>query len=377
MAATFIVQKLILKAPVCIKSSLFRALAFSRGFSKRLGQAILSSKGAIKTAQIEAQITIYARVQKKSDSVCRDRQKAVNMRNFAETAAHIASPVVKQAVQNAKNGVALATLCGVGLTGCSDLPTQGLFQNRSNAEETVTRATSTITTGERDVEAPEIFEAGEAGLWDGRPSLGGVWVAHPDVQDPERALIRNTASGETVVGALFRRERASSGPKIQISSDAADALGILAGAPTDVYVVALRKEEIVQPDPAVANIETTALLTDDVQTTSLDVVSTAPDIAPQTIAAANIDTIAQIQPAASSLSKPYVQIGIFSVEENARNTATAMTQSGLHSELKKQSYNGKIFWRVLVGPAQSSSDLAQMIETAKGKGFTDAYAVKG
>jgi hypothetical protein len=32
---------------------------------------------------------------------------------------------------------------------------------------------------ERDVEAPEVFDVTDAGLWDGRPSLGGVWVAHP------------------------------------------------------------------------------------------------------------------------------------------------------------------------------------------------------
>ena len=41
---------------------------------------------------------------------------------------------------------------------------------------------------ERDVEAPGVFQVTEAGLWDGRPSLGGVWVAHPDVTEPERVI---------------------------------------------------------------------------------------------------------------------------------------------------------------------------------------------
>jgi rare lipoprotein A len=45
---------------------------------------------------------------------------------------------------------------------------------------------------ERDVEAPEVFDVTDEGLWDGRPSLGGVWVAHPDATDPERVMIRNT-----------------------------------------------------------------------------------------------------------------------------------------------------------------------------------------
>ena len=64
----------------------------------------------------------------------------------------------------------------------------------------------------------------DQGLWDGRPSLGGVWVAHPDVTEPERVIIRNEANGKFVIGALFRRERELPGPKLQMSSDAAAAL---------------------------------------------------------------------------------------------------------------------------------------------------------
>ncbi len=97
---------------------------------------------------------------------------------------------------------------------------------------------------QRDVEAPEVFQITEAGLWDGRPSLGGVWVAHPDVSQPERVLIKNTANNKTVTGALFRRDRNLPGPALQVSSSAAEGLGILAGAPTRIEVVALRRETI-------------------------------------------------------------------------------------------------------------------------------------
>ncbi len=101
----------------------------------------------------------------------------------------------------------------------------------------------------RDIEAPEVFEANEDGLWDGRPSLGGVWVAHPTVTDPQRVMILNKSNGETIVGALFRRERENPGPRIQISSDAAVELGILAGQPTPLRVVALKREEAPEPVP--------------------------------------------------------------------------------------------------------------------------------
>ena len=106
--------------------------------------------------------------------------------------------------------------------------------------------------GQRDVEAPEVFQLTEAGLWDGRPSLGGVWVAHPDVSQPERVLVRNTANNKTVTGALFRRERNLPGPALQVSSSAAAQLGMLAGAPTRIEVVALRREEVAPVPPPIA-----------------------------------------------------------------------------------------------------------------------------
>ena len=102
---------------------------------------------------------------------------------------------------------------------------------------------------DRDVEAPEIFQVSDDALWDGRPSLGGVWVASPDAKDPERVILRNAANGKFVIGALFRRERDNPGPKLQISSDAPAALGLLAGQPGKVSVTALRREEAAQTAP--------------------------------------------------------------------------------------------------------------------------------
>lgn len=94
-----------------------------------------------------------------------------------------------------------------------------------------------------DVEAPEVFRTSEPGLWDGRPSLGGTWVAHPDARDPERVRIVNRENGQEVIGALFRRERDLPGPALQVSSDAAEKLGMLPGDPTDLEVVVLRRSE--------------------------------------------------------------------------------------------------------------------------------------
>lgn len=111
----------------------------------------------------------------------------------------------------------------------------------------------------RDVEAPEVFQATDSALWDGRPSLGGIWVASPDATTPERVTMFNPANGQSVTGALFKRERDNPGPRLQLSSDAADALGILAGQPTEIKVTALRKEEVEAPAEATAEAASTNL----------------------------------------------------------------------------------------------------------------------
>jgi len=315
------------------------------------------------------------------------------------------------------------------MAACSETGGGTLFQNDGASGPSAGGSTRLI---ERDVEAPEVFQASESGLWDGRPSLGGVWVAHPDVTEPERALIRNTSNNKFVIGALFKPSVERSGPRFQVSSDAADALGMLAGQPVNLNVTALRREEVptapaAAPAPAAADTETEVAeasmpAPEAVETATLDPVdgaaaaldrvdsdaAAAPvaeaepkkrrwfwqkkDQAPEAVAEATpVDTPAAVDaPAAASVSapaptpapapvstldKPYIQIGIFSVEQNARNTAVAMRQSGMIPEVLKQSSQGKTFWRVVVGPATTTDERAALLSKIKAAGFTDAYAV--
>ncbi len=245
---------------------------------------------------------------------------------------------------------------------------------------------------ERDVEAPEVFQVTESGLWDGRPSLGGVWVAHPDATDPERVIIRNTDNERFVIGALFRRERDNPGPELQVSSDAAAALNILAGQPTQLNVTALRRAEAPPPLPEPATEEAevaAATTTGEIQTQTLDPIAAAASAAideseaaapsaPAPAAATPAPApapAASAPPAASSLERPFIQIGIFSVEENANNTAQAMRTAGLVPTVYEQTSNNRRFWRVVVGPARNTSERATLLDTVQGLGFEDAYSV--
>ncbi len=240
-----------------------------------------------------------------------------------------------------------------------------------------------------DVEAPEVFQITDTALWDGRPSLGGVWVASPDTKDPERVIMRNPANGKFVVGALFKREVENPGPKLQISSDAADALGLLAGQPAKISVTALRRKEVAEaPTPAAPPAAAGAIDAGGVETKPLDggaepatkgktkaskkaaetaaVATAALDAAATKPAAAKPAAPA---PVASSGGRP-IQIGFFSVETNAQRAADKLAKAGIAAEVRSESTKGKPYWSVV---ARGDAALLAKIKAA---GFADAYLLK-
>ena len=237
------------------------------------------------------------------------------------------------------------------LTGCT---VQDAFSQRPLSGEGLSADTSSSSKLiERDIEAPEVFQLTGSGLWDGRPSLGGVWVAHTSAQSAERIIIRNGESGKFVIGALFRSDSLKEGLRFQMSADTAQALGVLAGQTVNLDVTALR------PQDANANDKTVKKIPQN------DVIATAK---------AALEEIEETKSAAG-LRKPFIQLGIFNVEKNAKNTATTMRQVGIVPLIKQQSKDGKPFWRVLIGPANSLQERALLLKTVKSVGFQDAYAV--
>lgn len=270
---------------------------------------------------------------------------------------------------------------GAVLAGCEagTLPFPGLGGGTAAPEDAGASAPAGV---ERDVEAPKVFAAEGDGLWDGRPSLGGVWVAYPDVKDPERVLIRNTTNGKSVVGALFRREREQPGPRLQVSSDAAAELGMLAGAPTKLSVVALRREVVAAPEPLVGDpviAEASAIGGEAIEARPIAEIAGAASqaIAKAEAAPAAPPTPAPPTPAAAPEAgfKAYAQIGIFSVEANAKRAAAQITGAGLAAAIRKEESQGKTFWRVVAGPAATVADRNAMLTRIKGLGYADAYAI--
>ncbi len=304
------------------------------------------------------------------------------------------------------------------LAGCQDGAKPFGFLHRDKAAtasakpgaETPATAETSVKLVDRDVEAPEVFHVTEKGLWDGRPSLGGVWVAYPTVNDPERVIIRNPANGKFVIGALFRRERNNPGPKLQLSSDAAETLGLLAGQPATISVVALRRQAAPVPQPDAKKPILDA--NEAIQTKPIDQVAAsasaaidkaagkpvagkpaatkpaaAATMAPATLTA-KASAGAAAKPAAPAAAAPvtaappgatgertYLQIGIFSVEANATKTAAGIKKSGLNATVTKEESQGKAFWRVIAGPIAAAADRDATLAKMKKLGYADAYFV--
>ena len=80
-------------------------------------------------------------------------------------------------------------------------------------------------------------------------------------------------------------------------------------------------------------------------------------------------------PAASNLAKPFIQIGIFSIEANATGTADKLRGDGMSAKVIAQESQGRNFWRVIVGPTPNEADRAAILSKVKALGFTDAYFV--
>lgn len=283
----------------------------------------------------------------------------------------------------------LATMAAGALSACEEganpFNLKGKPGEASEAATPQAKAETSTRLVDRDVEAPEVFQVTDQALWDGRPSLGGVWVASPDVQDPERVILRNPANGKFVIGALFRRERENPGPKLQISSDAAAALGLLAGQPAMVNVTALRREEAPAETDASRPILDAA---ETVETTTLgsiaaaaidkadDAGAKAAAVAPSAPTTPAAKPAAPVAPPAVSVSQApadgghRIQIGIFSVEANAKRAVDTLAKAGVSASIRKGETQGKSHWSVT---ATGGGDKAALLAKVKALGFTDAY----
>ena len=189
-------------------------------------------------------------------------------------------------------------------------------------------------------EKPEILDISAVVIWDGNQTLGGNWISHPDVESPKRVLIKNISNGKSIVGAIFQQtKKINPGPAF-ISSDAAKALDIVKNEQTKVQIIAVKAVQSTSPTPEIAK-------PDKVNVSALE----------------------------TKLSKPFIQVGIFGVQNNANSTRDQMLQLNLPVNIFDFEIKGKSYWRVVAGPATTADSRKNMLKSIKSAGFTDAYYV--
>lgn len=117
--------------------------------------------------------------------------------------------------------------------GCERVGLAGRGGDRLGEDETV----EAVAEGEEPGPAPAAMpDVSGTASWDGVPSLGGAWVAHPDVVEPVRVRIARADGRASVQGWLFRRDGGGEGPALQVSSEAAEALGLTPGQSVELTV---------------------------------------------------------------------------------------------------------------------------------------------
>jgi hypothetical protein len=265
-------------------------------------------------------------------------------------------------VWRAESRVAMAVAVALALAGCDALPRFGGDGAGGEAAGAVPAA-GTLASG--DVEAPEVFHLEEAGLWDGRPSLGGIWVAHPDATNPERVRIVNRDNGQEVIGALFRRERDLPGPALQVSSDAAEVLGMLAGAPAQLTVTALRRTEA----PAVESApgeepEGAAVPSPDAAAGEVPI----SDVAAAILRGA---TVAPADPAPAGKTDPSAEQS--DVQASPGDPVRHPSEAG--SLVRAAAVTGPT-WGLPLGPAPIQAEQPALSQRAVAEGLADSYLVR-
>ena len=190
-------------------------------------------------------------------------------------------------------------------------------------------------------EKPKILDIAATVIWDGSQTLGGNWVSHPNIKSPERVSIKNSTNGKSVVGAVFQQTKNFNKGLAAISSDAAKALSISKNKETEIHIVAVRETE--STEAARKTIKTSR---------------------------------AEITANEIKITKSFIQVGIFGVQDNATKTRDRLSQLDLPINTFEFEIKGKSYWRVVAGPASTSQSKQNMLTKIQSAGFTDAYFVK-
>ena len=276
---------------------------------------------------------------------------------------------------------------------------------------------------------PEAFHATGFALWDGVRTLPGIWIAHPMAEIARRVRLTNGETGTQVDAAMFRRDPGLSGPRIIVSSETAERLGLTPGHATPITIEGLAY----RADTEAAAVVTSAaeepvpapddVLAADVPAEEAAAEPVEPEVTP--FAAANRAPPAALEPDPSAASvtntagtggtdstgqeaqpvagaptpqpevgpgnplpvpeasgditdgRHFIQAGVFGLPANAARLTEQLRAAGLPANELPLTLDGRPFTRVLVGPYRTIAERDTALGTVRKLGSTDATPVRG
>ena len=212
---------------------------------------------------------------------------------------------------------------------------------------------------------PSAFHAADLAQWDGARTLPGIWIAHPMAETARRVRLTNGETGAQVDAAMFRRDPNLSGPRIIVSSEAAERLGLMPGHATPVTIEGLAYRVDTEAAAVVAGA-------------AAESVPTPAEVLAEAIAAEPVAS-APAPDGAGDITdgRHFIQAGVFGQPENAARLVEKLRAADLPASELPLTLGERQLTRVLVGPYRTIAERDSALETVRKLSPADATPARG
>lgn len=288
-------------------------------------------------------------------------------------------------------GAAASVLAASLLSGCSTI--DWLTDLGSSRQETY--ETASIPT----MRPQAAIQTGVA-AWDGDISAPGMSAAHPTLMPGSWARVTNVATGQAAVVRITRTMAPQRGRDIELSRDAAAAVGALQQGVANVLIEPIDPRQATpsemawtpppaatQPAPAPQAIPPRPAPAQTARFEPRPVDGYNPDLATASIPGPNTAyRPAPAQPSAhvsgTTYGAHYVQLGSFRDRLNAERLAASLGQQSIGGGMYGDAFvetayvDGAVFHRVRLGPIDNSALANRALQDARALGHNGARILK-
>ncbi len=282
-------------------------------------------------------------------------------------------------------GIALAL--ATGAAGCSSWFGGAQTAYAPRVGDTPNYATSSIP---QNAAAAYPVETGVA-AWNGDISAGGLTAAHAALPTRSWARVTNVATGRTTTVRITERLAPGSGRTLELSRDAAAAVGALHNGLVTVLIEPLDPRQTTPQDREWVRVAPPAPAPAPARAAPQRSAPPASGIAyDPNLATGSIPDVGRAAPApranrslaAQAAGAEYLQLGAFKDSKNAHRLLTRMGAEGMTEGAYGDGFietayvDGEIWHRVRLGPLESDGEARRALKDAQALGHTSARLVR-